>query len=142
MGADPERITLPGPIRAFLIETITTKMSAGARDPQPILESLPASLPAGQVQRLCEGGSFGWLLDARVDRVQDRIALEVCEDSRMAGMSHYRVWNDGSVERLPTARDGMVFPAGASIEDEERIRQEYHSHNQAVYGRLAERGFR
>jgi hypothetical protein len=141
MGADPERITLPAPIRAFLLETIASRMSAGGRDLQPLLETLPGSMPAGQVQRLCEGGPLGWLLDARVDRVGERIALEICEDSRMAGMSHYRVWNDGSIERLPTAQDGIVFPAGSSIDDEERIRREYFAHNRAVYGRLAERGF-
>jgi hypothetical protein len=142
MGAEPEPIALPGPIRAFLLETIASKMSAGGRDPQPSLENLPASLPAGQVQRLCEHGPFGWLLDARVDRVDERIAVEICEESRMAGMSHYRVWDDGSIERLPAARDGMAFPAGSSTEDEARIRQEYYAHNHAVYDRLAERGFR
>lgn len=70
------------------------------------------------------------------------VAVEVCEDSRMAGMSHYRVWDDGSFERLPSPRDDLVFPPGASRSDEERIRQEYHVHNRTAYEGLAERGFR
>lgn len=99
-------------------------------------------MPAGQVQRLCQGGPFGWLLEARVDLVQDRVALEICEESRMAGMRHYRIWDDGSFEPLPTARDGIVFPPGCPPDEEERIRQEHYAHNRAVYEELAERGFR
>ena len=139
---EPELIVLPEPIRAFLIDTIGHKMSAGGRNPQPILSTLPASMPAGQVQRLCHGGPFGWMLDARADRIQGRVAVEICENSRMAGMSHYRVWDDGSIERLPTARDGMVFPADCSEDDEERIRQEFFAHNRAVEDQLDARGFR
>jgi hypothetical protein len=142
MDVDPERIVLPDRIRAFLIDAIGRKMSAGEGDPQPILSGLPESMIAGQVERLCDRGPFGWLLDARADRIQDRIALEVCEDSRMAGMTHYRVWDDGSVERLPSVRDAIVFPPGCSRDDEDRIREEYFVHNRAVYERLAERGFR
>lgn len=142
MAVDPEPIVLPGPIRAFLMDTIGQRLTAGDRDPHPILSGLPESMIAGQVQRLCEGGPFGWLLDARADRIQDRIALEICEHSRMAGMSHYRVWEDGTPERLPSVRDAIVFPPGCSAGDEERLREEYFAHNRAVYGALAERGFR
>lgn len=142
MEVDPEPIVLPDRITALLIDTIGRKMSAGDRDPRPMRGRLPKSLVAGQVQRLCEGGPFGWLLDARVDRIQGRIALEICEDSRMAGVSHYRIWDDGSVERLTSVHDGMVFPPGCSRDDEERIRREYAVHNRAVYEHLSERGFR
>lgn len=142
MDPDPERIVLPAPIRAFLIDTIGRKIRAGERDSQPILRDLPRWMIAGQVQRLYEGGPFGWLLDARADRIQERVALEICEDSRMAGRSHYRIWDDGSIEHLPSARDGIVFPPGCSTDDEERLRREYFAHNRAVYERLASRGFR
>jgi hypothetical protein len=142
MDGDPEPIVLPGRTRAFLVDTMGRRMSVGGRDPQSILSHLPRSMIPGQVQRLCEGGPFGWLLDVRADRIQDRIALEVCEDSRMAGMSHYRIWDDGSLESLPSVRDGVVFPPGCSRTDEERIRREHFVHNLAVYEALAERGFR
>lgn len=66
--------------------------------------------PAGTSDPDDQGGPFGRLLDARADQIQDRVALEVCEDRRMAGMSHYRIWDDGSTEHLPSARDGIVFP--------------------------------
>ena len=142
MSARQEQIELPNAIRAFLIEMVGRKMSRGGRAPQPSLDGLPGSMQAGQVQRLCQGGPFGWLLDARLDRIEDRMALEVCENSRMAGVVHYRVWDDGSVQQLPTERAEMVFPAGCSKDEEERIRQEYFAHNRAVHELLAGRGFR
>ena len=141
MTAEPEAIELPDPISAVLIDTVTRMTGFGDRDPQPALDRLPGSMPAGRVLRLAEGGPFGWMLDARADRIDERIALEVCENSRMSGLRHYRVWDDGSVEDLPTEQPFMVFPADCSDEERERVQQEYFAHNRAVYDHLAERGF-
>jgi hypothetical protein len=135
-------LDLPPRIREFLTGAVARRMSRPGADPRPGLDELPVSMPAGRVLRLCEGGPYGWLLDARADRVGDRVALEVMEDSRIAGTAHYLVWEDGSVEPLPAPQEGMVFPADSSEEDEKRIRQDHFAHNRAVYERLAERGFR
>ena len=108
--ADEDAIDLPEAIRDFLIGTAERRMRLSAHDPKRAIELLAASMPAGRVVRLAEGGPFGWLLDARADRIGDRVALEVCEDDRMSGPDHYRVWDDGSVEELATERIFVAFP--------------------------------
>lgn len=117
-------LTLPDPIRAWLTVTIERAW------PDPVV--LPDALPAGQVQRLASGGPFGLMYDARLDEIDGRIALEVLENSRMAGENYFRVWDDGTVERLePAPRMGYVDGA----------QEEYFAHNRSAYDHLRERGF-
>jgi hypothetical protein len=47
-----------------------------------VVEGLPSSLPVGKVERLVAGGPFGWTIEARIDAIQRRVALEVLEDDR------------------------------------------------------------
>lgn len=99
-------------------------------------------MPEGIVQRLVSGGPFGWMIHARLDEIEGRIALEALEDDRMSGPSHYRVWEDGTREDLPTEDTSYMTPEGCPPEEVERIAQEYYAHNREVQGLLRERGFR
>lgn len=127
---------LPEPMRAVLTELVATRFSSRESAPE-----VAAALPEGAVVRLAGGGPFGWGLDARLDRVDGRLALEVLEDSRMAGPEHYRLWEDGTKEALENERSTFVFPAGASEEERERIQQEGYLHNRRVQQALRARGF-
>jgi hypothetical protein len=135
----PEPLRIPAPVRAYLETLIRTRFSE--RDPGPVVDALPAALPAGTVNRLAGGGPFGWLIDARLDALDGRLALECLEDSRMAGPDHYRVWEDGTREALPNERTRYSHPTGASPEEIERVRAAFHEHNRVVQALLRERGF-
>jgi hypothetical protein len=135
----PEPLPLPGPIRAYLVSLVETRWS-GRDAPAPV-GALPEAMPVGVVSRLVGGGPFGWLIEARLDEVGGRLALECLEDSRMAGPDHYRVWEDGTREELPNEHIAYGHPTGAPPEEVERVRAEYHAHNRAVQEHLRERGF-
>jgi hypothetical protein len=135
-------LTVPEAIRAYVADRVARCWVGPDRDPAPVIEALPSLLPAGVVTKLVGGGPFGWMLHARLDEEDDgRLALEVLEDDRMGGPDHYRVWDDGTREELETERTTMVFPAGCSPDEEERIRQEFYEHNRRVQALLVERGF-
>ena len=132
-------VALPPAIRKHLVDLVTLRWTGD--DPQPVIDSLPEALPPGVVRKLVGGGPFGWLIEARIDVVDGRVALECLEDSRMAGPDHYRVWEDGSVEALPNEHIGYGLPKDHTPEDEERVKAEYHAHNREVQQQLRERGF-
>ena len=111
------------------------------KDPEPVIASLPDAMAPGTVQRLVSGGPFGWMLMARLDKLGSRFALEVLEDSRMAGPEHYRVWDDGTVEPLANEHTGYSLPKDYTPEDEERAKAEFAEHNGRVQQQLRERGF-
>ena len=133
-------LDLPVAVRQFLVDSILEKWSKS--DIQSVISALPVAMTEGRVQRLVEGGPFGWMIDARLDKVRGRIALEILEDDRMRGPSHYRVWEDGAQEHLPSEQIGYVLPAGHTAEDESRIREQYFRHNRRVGLLLKRRGFR
>src|SRR6185436_11245216 len=105
-----------------------------------VIAKLPAALPAGEVQRLAGGGPFGLMLDGRLDEIEGRVALEVLENSRMAGEVYFRVWDDGTVEPLdPAPRIGYAY---RTEEERAAAEEEYFAHNRIAYDHLHERGFR
>ena len=130
-------IDLPAAVVAYLADRVARTWPDG----RSAIDALPHSLPEGQVTRIVSGGPFGWLADARVDRIDGRVALEVLEDSRMSGPDHYGVWEDGSREELETEHTTMVFPADCPPEEEQRIRDRFYAHNRAVQELLRQRGF-
>jgi hypothetical protein len=135
-------LIIPASIHAYVADRITRRWAGPERDPAPVIEGLPATLPEGQVTRLVGGGPFGWMLHARLDREADgRLVLEVLEDDRMSGPDHYRVWDDGTREELETERTTVVFPKDCSAEEAERIEQDFYAHNRRVQALLDERGF-
>jgi hypothetical protein len=134
-------IDLPAKIHAFLVDRIEGRWVGEGSDVQAVIEAFPRSLAAGQVQRLVSGGPFGWMIDARLDEIDGRIALEVLEDNRMSGPDHYRVWDDGTRDQLDTEQTGMVLPPNSSPEETQRIEDAYYAHNRAVQKGLEERGF-
>ena len=134
-------ITIPPAIHAYVAGRINRCWVGPERDPAPVVAALPMSLPEGQVTHLVGGGPFGWLMSARIDDEGGRLALEVLEDDRMSGPDHYRVWEDGTREELPTESGTMVFPAGCSPEEQERIKQKFYDRNHEVQLLLEERGF-
>ena len=134
-----EPLPLPGPIRDYLVRLLETRWSG--RDSPPPIDDLPDAMPAEKVSHLAGRGPFGWLIEARLDEVDGRLALECLEDSRMAGPDHYRVWEDGTREELPNERIEYSYPTGCSPEELERIKAEYYAHNRAVQAQLRERGF-
>ena len=131
---------MPSQVREHLAGSITRHWS-GSAGAESKIAALPESLPAGEVTRLVSGGPFGWMIDGRLDEVDGRIALEVLENDRMSGPSHYRIWDDGTTEELPTEHTTYVLPPNYTPEDEERIRQEYFAHNGRVQAELRRRGF-
>jgi len=130
-------VVIPGPIYAFLTECIAQAFSGRDTWPEP-----PREMALGTVTHLAGGGPFGWLLDARLDEVDGRFALEVLEDSRMSGPSHYRVWDDGTREALPTEATGYALPRDCTPEEKQRIEDEYYARNRAIDQQLRDRGFR
>jgi hypothetical protein len=128
-------IEVPPAVRGYVAERVARRWPDG----QP--EELPDALPEGQVTRLVSGGPFGWIVDARIDRVDGRVALEVLEDDRMSGPDHYRVWDDGSREDLETEHTTMVLPADCSPEEARRIEDAFYAHNREVQALLKQRGF-
>ena len=138
---DPADLDIPPRIRAYVADRITSCWIGPDRDPGPVIDALPESLPAGQVKTLVGGGPFGWLLLARLDDEDGRLALEVVEDDRMSGPDHYRVWEDGTREELETEHTTLVFPKDCSPEEKERIEQRFYARNRRVQALLRERGF-
>jgi hypothetical protein len=134
-------LVMPAEIRAYLAERVTSCWVGPGRDAGPVIESLPQSLPAGEVKHLVGGGPFGWMLAARLDEEDGRLALEVLEDDRMSGPDHYRVWEDGTREELATEHTTLVFPAECSSDEKKRIEEAFYAHNQRVQALLAQRGF-
>jgi len=140
MGGSSD-LLIPADIRAYLAERIASCWVGPGRDPEPVIEALPRSLPAGEVRHLVGGGPFGWALDARLDEEDGRLALEVLEDDRMSGPDHYRVWEDGTREDLDTEHGTMLLPADCSSDEAKRIEEAYYAHNRRVQALLRERGF-
>src|SRR5262249_41241279 len=121
-------IALPAAVRAWLVEAI----ERGWKDPAPVVAALPRELPAGQVVALAGGGSYGLRFDGRLDEIEGRLALEVLENSRMAGENYFRIWDDGTVEQLEPA-PWIAHAAGQE--------EEYFAHNRIAYDHLRSRGF-
>jgi hypothetical protein len=128
-------LAMPPAIHAWLAERVAQAWP----DPAPVIERIPAALPAGQVQRLAGGGPFGLMFDGRLDEIDGRLALEVLENSRMSGESYFRVWDDGTIEPLePAPRLGYGY---RTEEEREAAEREYFAHNRTAYDLLRERGF-
>ena len=132
-------LPLPPAVLQHLVQLI--RMRFGQRDPEPALRALPAAMPPGEVRSLATGGAFGWVIEARLDEIDGRLALECLEDSRMAGPEHYRVWEDGTREPLPNEHIGYSHAPGAPPGEIERVEAAYYAHNRAVQAQLRERGF-
>lgn len=132
-------LVIPPAVGEYLRELIRMRWSG--KDPQPVIDALPDSMPEGTVRRLASGGPFGWCMFARLDQTDGRIALEALEDDRMSGPCHYRVCEDGRREELPTERIAYSVPAGSQPKDVERAKEEYYAHNRKVQQHLRERGF-
>ena len=135
----PRTLTVPPAIRSHLAELVRLRFTG--RDPEPALAALPRELPEATVTRLASGGPFGWLIEARLDEIDGRLALEALEDDRMSGPSHYRVWEDGVSEPLPNEHIGYGVPKDCPPEEVERIKERHHLHNREVQALLRERGF-
>jgi hypothetical protein len=128
-------LAMPPAIHAWLVERVRRSWP----EPEPAVASIPSELAPGKVERLAGGGPFGLMLDGRLDEVDGRIALEVLENSRMAGEVYFRVWDDGTVEPLePAPRIAFGYRDEA---DRERAEREYFEHNRTAYDVLRERGF-
>ena len=128
-------LELPPAIRAWLVGVIERSWP----EPAPVLAAVPAALPAGQVQRLAGGGPFGLMFDGRLDAIDGRIALEVLENSRMSGESYFRVWDDGTIERLEPAP--LTSYSYRTPEEKAEAERAYFAHNRIAYELLRERGF-
>ena len=116
-------MTVPEAIRAWL-------SAAFERWPEP-RPAAPTELPAGQVVHLAGGGPFGLMYDGRLDEIDGRVALEVLENSRMAGESYFRIWDDGTLESLEPA-PWMAYSGDPT---------EFYEHNRNAYDHLRSRGF-
>jgi hypothetical protein len=128
-------IAIPAKIHAWLAERIERSWP----EPGPVIARIPAALEPGRVQRLAGGGPFGLMFDGRLDEIDGRIALEVLENSRMAGEVYLRVWDDGTIEPLePAPRIGYGY---RTEEEREAAEREYFAHNRLAYELLRERGF-
>ena len=126
---------MPTAIRDWLVARIERVWP----EPGPVVDAIPAALPAGEVHRLAGGGPFGLMFDGRLDEIDGRIALEVLENSRMSGESYFRVWNDGTVEPLEPAP--WINYAYRTPDEREAAEREYFAHNRTAYEHLRERGF-
>jgi hypothetical protein len=131
-------VAMPAAVREWLTERIEQSWP----DPGPVVAAIPAELPAGEVRRPAAGGPFGLMFDGRLDEIEGRVALEVLENSRMSGASYFRVWDDGTIERLePAPRIAFATAAGATPEERAEAEAAYFAHNRVAYDHLRERGF-
>jgi len=121
-------LAMPSAILAWLTE----RVEGSWPEPAPVVDKLPRAMPEGRVQRLAGGGPYGLMFDGRLDRHHGRVALEVLENSRMAGEVYFRIWEDGTVEPLEPA------PWIAYADGDEAA---YFEHNRIAYAHLRERGF-
>ncbi len=137
-GGAPVTLVVPRPVRDFIADAIRQSWEG---DPEPVIKSLPKRLPPGTVRTLVSGGPFGWRLEGRLDTVDGRFVLEVLEEDRMGGPRHYRVWQDGTHEALPSERTGFSVPVDCPPEEAARIEEEFYAHNRGVQEQLRERGF-
>ena len=134
-------IEFPDAIRSFLAGLVEHFWRQSDPGPPVVIAALPSSMSPGVVQLLASGGSFGYCIYGRLDEVDGRVALEVLTDSRMRGPDHYRIWEDGTREDLPTPWLGMILPADDSPEERQRVEEDYYKHNREVAQLLRERGF-
>lgn len=100
-GADRGQIEIPEAILAYLTGEIERCWFAPSDEATAALNALPRALPEGEVVLLASGGGFGMYIEARIDRVGQRIVLECFSNNRMGGDDYYRVWDDGTIDGLP-----------------------------------------
>jgi hypothetical protein len=93
-------IEFPDPIRAQLVKTINARWFAPSERATEALKALPRKMPEGEVQLIARDGGFGMYIEARIDCVDGRIALECFTSNRMSGDEYYRIWDDGSTEAV------------------------------------------
>jgi hypothetical protein len=128
-------IAMPPKIHDWLAERIERSWP----EPAPVVARIPAELEPGKVTRLAGGGPFGLMFDGRLDELDGRVALEVLENSRMAGEVYFRLWDDGTLEPLePAPRIGYAY---RTEEERAQAEREYFAHNRTAYDLLRERGF-
>jgi hypothetical protein len=131
-------IDMPAAIREWLVNAVEQSWP----EPAPVVAAIPTALPAGQVRRLAGAGPFGLMFDGRLDEIDGRVALEVLENSRMSGESYFRVWDDGTIERLePSPWMSFSYAADSTPEERAAAQRAYHAHNRIAYDLLRERGF-
>jgi len=129
---------MPAAVRAWLVRVVERAWP----EPAPVIASIPAALPPGQVRHLAGGGPFGLMFDGRLDELDGRVALEVLENSRMSGESYFRVWDDGAIESLePSPRLGYAIDPDSTPEEKAAAQAAYFAHNRTAYDLLRERGF-
>lgn len=128
--SDSVHLLLTDAMRAWLADAT----EHWSQPPEPLY-----SLPAGDVRPIASGGPFGHRFDARLDLVGGRLALEVLENSRMAGESYFRVWDDGTIEALePAPQIGYGY---RDASEKAAAEAAYFAHNRRAYAHLRERGF-
>lgn len=67
--------------------------------------------------------------------------LDFYATHRMTNERHKRIYATGEEVTLESPLEFMVFPAGSTEEEQEKIRERYFAENRRIYADLAKKGF-
>lgn len=83
----------------------------------------------------------GWIIEWLFGFDGSGEYLDYYATHRMTSDSHVRIHADGSEESLEAPSEFYVTPGGASEEEAEQAKAEFHARNRRVYNMLREKGF-
>jgi len=85
--------------------------------------------------------SHGWRIQYQFGIGEDGEFLDFYASHRMTNDRHVRLYESGHTEDLPAYHDMIVYPAGATADQERAAREAYERHNRDVARELKRKGF-
>ena len=83
----------------------------------------------------------GWNIEYLFGDDGDSEYLDYYATHRMTSDRHVRIYSSGKTASLETPQEFRVFPADTDEATRNKITNDYHEHNRAIYQRLREKGF-
>lgn len=83
----------------------------------------------------------GWSVQYQFGQDERGHFLDYYATNRMTNDRHVRIYESGESASLPSSREFIIYPAGATKEDEQKADQEYYEYNRKVGEELKRKGF-